>query len=573
MLMKGKRNYSIYTCAMHPDGTTLACGGAGRVVTAIDASSLCVVWEVKMPGPVGTVLYSADGTVLYCHAGSSVCILSSDDGSMLSSWCFPGLQAKAYNSFFTVDKQGRHFAIKVSSQVLTYDLPRMRAFGPPASSVLECIDFVGNISHEESERAAVAGTLKSALSDYPRLAFSQNIMVSADKLPRSPSTLDTFESHEPTTLLHHAIMNAGLRQFGIVAHILTTFPVVVLLDSEDGTSAFDFASYAKDEDVMRNLFKAALDDRCPPHLRGCVADACHRILLHNPECVSVLGFLFNSIEAPATAFGDAGALNRSFISKPQYCGHARAAYKTAEEVWRKPGNNGTLWRDEDSSLPIEHVLAAFSTTQARESWQSDGGILVKTKCFSVPGLVDCDLLEKVLENLQHMSSDCQQQIFTSPFMVATLDLLWWSHARNCWLQELCEYMAFLFVAVLYSSSFAAMCRFPDGAEWVTLTGVVFICMSAMLAAFSVRLGHAEYSQNRMALLKMAGVAADSETSLLQRFVSIREGVVADIGMGNCVDLVIALLTALVALLGLVVGPGDFVASLLSVLMLLGTLNL
>ena len=236
-------------------------------------------------------------------------------------------------------------------------------------------------------------------------------------------------------------------------------------------------------------------------------------------------------------------------------------------------DNGTLWRDEDSSLPIEHVLAAFSTTQARESWQSDGGILVKTKCFSVPGLVDCDLLEKVLENLQHMSSDCQQQIFTSPFMVAMLHLLWWSHARNCWLQELCEYMAFLFVAGLYSSSFAAMCRLPDGAEWVTLTGVVFICMSAMLAAFSVRLGHAECSQNRMALLKMAGAIADSETSLLQRFVSIREGVVVDIGVGNCIDLVIALLAALVALLGLVVGPGDFVASLLSILLLLGTLNL
>jgi hypothetical protein len=371
-------------------------GGAGRVVTALDASSLCVVWEVKMPGPVGTVLYSADGTVLYCHAGSSVCILSSDDGSVLSSWCFPGSKAEGYNSFFTVDKEGRHFSIKVSNQVLTYDLPRMRAFGPPASSVLECIDFVGNPSHEESERAAVAGTLKSTLSTYPRLTFSQNILVSADKARTYRLVRNMFESHEPTTLLHHAIMNAGLRKFGIVAHILTIFPVVVLLDSEDGTSAFDFASYAKDEDVMHDLFKAALDDRCPPHLRGCVADACHRILLHNPECVSVLGFLFNSIEAPATAFGDPDALNRSFISKPQYCGHARAAFKTAEEVWRKPGDNGTLWRDEDSSLPIEHVLAAFSTKKARESWQSDGGILVKTKCFSVPGLVDCILLENIV---------------------------------------------------------------------------------------------------------------------------------------------------------------------------------
>ena len=239
----------------------------------------------------------------------------------------------------------------------------------------------------------------------------------------------------------------------------------------------------------------------------------------------------------------------------------------AERVWRTPGDNGTAW----PSVSTATDTAGDSSNSAEDDvksqrWQDSGnGVIVASKCFGVPGVVNIEMLQLLQEHADDMSSTCRRQIFTSPVVEAALELLWDRHAYKCWLRELLLYLCFL--ATLVAFSLIVNSTFHDDHDEGSSIAfrIAYLVVTLATGAFGCYLGKVEHGDFRMILERAQKNGTENVTTW---------GFVSDkMGMSNVVDILVAALAVMCSASALVFTPGPFLISILSVQVFLSVVNL
>jgi hypothetical protein len=154
-------------------------------------------------------------------------------------------------------------------------------------------------------------------------------------------------------------------------------------------------------------------------------------------------------------------------------------------------------------------------------------------------------------------------------MKASLELLWNSYAKKCWLVELAIYLCFL--ATLVAFSLVVHDTFHDdhaehGAS--IMFKVAYPMVTLATGAFGSYLARAEYFETNVILQRVreAGKGKDVECTTW-------ELVYDKIGMSNVLDIVIAALAVMCSASALAFTPGPLLVSVLSVHVFLSVVNL
>jgi hypothetical protein len=190
----------------------------------------------------------------------------------------------------------------------------------------------------------------------------------------------------------------------------------------------------------------------------------------------------------------------------------------------------------------------------------------------VPGVVNVELLSELLKNRAIMSAACVRQVFTSPVVEATLETLWLSYAKACWLREFHFYGLFLAVLIcfVFIVNQAMATSTPALLGSSVLHQLVYYVITICFGVCGGILAKGEYAQLKPHLDRCWELSdqEDEENNGAQagtgsRFLLSATLFFDEITFWNGMDIIISCLAVLTSALALLSPPGPLLAALLA----------